>query len=147
MTIVIICAFIVLLVAVFKLYSELRYYRRQYLDANKMNDNVKRIKESITIREIVIACENINRTPGGAGIFKNYNSIIDYISDCIRSLHSQFDNFIDIQLIGIEEIKMILGYSLAKVIVTLIHISVLADVDIDGEIKQIMKKSKEDTNE
>ena len=139
MTIVIIGAFILLLVIVFKLYSELRYYRRQYLDANKMND-VKRIEESITIKDIVTACENINRTPGGAGIFKNYNNIIVYISDCIRSLHSQFDNFIDIQLIGIEEIKMILGYSLAKVIVTLIHISVLADVDIDGEIKQIMKK-------
>ena len=144
MTIVIIGAFILLLVIVLKLYRGLTYYRRQYLDANKLNDNVKRIKESVTIREIVTACENINRKPVEVGFFNHYNSIIDYISDCIRSLHSQFDNFIDIQLIGIEEIKMILGYSLAKVIVTLIHISVLADVDIDGEIKQIMKKSKEE---
>ena len=139
MTIVIICTFILLLVAVFKLYSELMYYRRQYLDAN-----IKSIEESITIRDIVTACENINRKPVEVGFFNHYNSIIDYISDCIRSLHSQFDNFIDIQLIGIEEIKMILGYSIAKVIVTLIHISVLADVNIDGEIKQIMKKSKEE---
>ena len=144
MTIVIICAFILLLVAVFKLYIELRYYRSQYLDANKLNDYNVKSEESVTIRDIVTACENINRKPVEVGFFNHYNSIIDYISDCIRSLHSQFDNFIDIQLIGIEEIKMILGYSLAKVIVTLIHISVLADVDIDGEIKQIMKKSKEE---
>ena len=144
MTIVIICAYILLLVVIFKLYRGLTYYRRQYLDANKLNDNVKRIKESVTIRDLVTACENINRKPVEVGFFNHYNSIIDYISDCIRSLHSQFDNFIDIQLIGIEEIKMILGYSLAKVIVTLIHVSVLADVNIDGEIKQIMQKSKEE---
>lgn len=103
--------------------------------------------KSVTIREIVTACENINRKPVEVGFFNHYNSIIDYISECIRGLHSQFDNFIDIRLIGIDEIKRRLGYSLAKVIVTLIHISVLADVDIDGEIKQIMKKSKEDSNE
>ena len=71
-----------------------------------MNDNVKMIKESVTIREIVTACENINRKPVEVGFFNHYNSIIDYISDCIRSLHSQFDNFIDIQLIGIEEIEV-----------------------------------------
>ena len=139
MTIVIICTFILLLVAVFKLYSELMYYRRQYLDAN-----IKSIEESITIKDIVTACENINRKPVGFGILNNYNSIIDYISECIGSLRLQFDNFIDIKLIGIDEIKRRLGYSLAKVIVTLIHVSVLADVNIDGEIKQIMKKSKEE---
>ena len=144
MTIVIICAFILLLVTVFKLYRGLTYYRRQYLDANKLNDNVKRIKESVTIRDIVTACENINRKPVGFGILNNYNSIIDYISECIGSLRLQFDNFIDIKLIGIDEIKRRLGYSIAKVIVTLIHVSVLADVNIDGEIKQIMKKSKEE---
>ena len=104
MTIVIICTFILLLVAVFKLYSELMYYRRQYLDANKMNDNVKMIKESVTIREIVTACENINRKPVEVGFFNHYNSIIDYISECIGSLRLQFDNFIDIKLIGIDEI-------------------------------------------
>ena len=139
MSIVIIGAFILLLVAVFKLYSELMYYRRQYLDAN-----IKSIEESITIKDIVTACENINRKPVGFGILNNYNSIIDYISECIVSLRLQFDNFIDIKLIGIDEIKRRLGYSLAKVIVTLIHVSVLADVNIDGEIKQIMKKSKEE---
>ena len=52
MTIVIIYAFILLLIVVFKLYLGIRYYKRQYLDANKMND-VKRIEESITIYAIV----------------------------------------------------------------------------------------------